>query len=243
MNLRPFPGRMRAFVAVEVPPDPSRADRAAPAHLTLRFLGEVDPGRLPEIEAALRPAAAGQTAFDVRLEGVGAFPSAERPRVVWIGATAGAGELVHLAGAVADALAPVVPGAGAERFVPHVTLFRVRSRADRARADALLTARIPAPAPREFRVREIALKESRLRPTGAEHRTVARFPLSGAEPAGLRARSAPGSDDSTPAKGAPSRDDTIMDREPGRRPLPSGRGSGSVWPSTGVERQRGRSPP
>ncbi len=114
--------------------------------------------------------------FSVRLEGVGAFPSAARPRVVWMGVTVGRAELSALAREVREALA-VEFGVEREEFVPHLTLFRVRSARDRAAAEELLDGRRPPPSSREVRVDELLLKESLLGPGGAVHRTLAAFPL------------------------------------------------------------------
>ena len=176
---------MRTFVALEVggPGDPGRPGRAtAPDHLTLQFLGEVPEDRIGAISTALRAAVASQPPFDLTLEGVGAFPSIRSPRVVWVGTTVGRDAAVRLARAVSEALEPL--GFPAERgeFVPHVTLFRVRSPRDRARAEQLLTGAEPAPPPRVVRVAEVLLKASELRPEGAVHRTLERFPLAGSLP-------------------------------------------------------------
>jgi len=174
---------VRAFVAVEVPSASAEAHRAAaPEHLTLLFLGEVDPHRVAPIAEALAPVGAKFAPFEVTLEHVGGFPSADRPRVVWLGATEGASALTELALRVRQAL----PGWGDERggatFVPHLTLFRVRSARDRARALELLSGRAPPPPSRRFRVAEFVLKESVLSARGATHRTVASFPLAGPGP-------------------------------------------------------------
>ncbi len=112
----------------------------------------------------------------MRLEGVGAFPSAARPRVLWQGVGAGRDEIVTLAGRVRDALEPAF-GVDRERFVPHLTLFRVRSDADRLAAEELLSGRRPPPAPRDVVVPALLVKESVLGPGGAVHRTVATLPF------------------------------------------------------------------
>ena len=131
------------------------------------------------IERVLAPVGTRVAPFDLTLEGVGAFPSADRPRVVWVGASAGAAELVGLAGRVREALAAEIPAPVEEAFVPHLTLFRVRSAFDRRRAEELLRGEVPAPPPRNVRVAEFVLKESVLSTRGATHRTVAAFPLAG----------------------------------------------------------------
>jgi 2'-5' RNA ligase len=94
-------------------------------HLTLKFFGEVAPERLQVIEEAVRFAARGTGPLALRLEALGAFPSAARPRVLWIGVEGpSALELLY------DRLerggeAIGFPPEGAP-FQPHVTLGRVR---------------------------------------------------------------------------------------------------------------------
>jgi len=174
---------VRAFVAIEVgtPLDPARAPREeAPAHLTLRFLGEVPESWLARIANAVRTAVAPLAPFDLTLDGVGAFPDAAHPRVVWVGATNGRDAVVQLAHVVSEALeSEGIPGES-EEFVPHVTLFRVRSPRDRARAQRLLDGTDPRPLPRFVRVNEVCVKESELTSAGPLHRTVARAPLAAA---------------------------------------------------------------
>jgi 2'-5' RNA ligase len=176
---------VRAFVAVEIPPEPGGAHpSSAPEHLTLLFLGEIPKERVGPIREALTPVGDNIAPFDATLEGVGAFPSPDRPRVVWVGVTEGSTELTRLAGRVREALAGEGEPSRREGFAAHLTLFRVRSASDHRRAVELLGGTVPPPAPRRFRVHEFVLKESELSPRGATHRTVAAFPLRGpqAEP-------------------------------------------------------------
>jgi len=64
---------------------PIRWVRPEGLHLTLKFLGEVEDGRQPELEGALRRAVAGAKALPLALGGFGVFPDFRRPRVVWVG--------------------------------------------------------------------------------------------------------------------------------------------------------------
>ena len=94
-------------------------------HITLKFFGEVAPERLDVIEEAVRFAGEHTGPFDLRLDGVGTFPSPVRPRVLWVGIDAPpALELLHdrlERGGEAIGFPPEgVP------FRPHVTLGRVR---------------------------------------------------------------------------------------------------------------------
>jgi RNA 2',3'-cyclic 3'-phosphodiesterase len=172
------------FIAIEVGPaarpHPAGGPPPGPEHLTLRFLGEVPHENVPVIERALEDVARRSVPFEMVVEGVGAFPSPTNPRVVWVGVTQGHREVCELAERVRLALEPERADAPHEAFVPHLTLFRVRSPALRRRALALLEGSESPPTPRSVRVREIYLKESTLTPTGAQHRTVSAWPL-GAE--------------------------------------------------------------
>lgn len=165
---------MRLFVAVAVGP---AGAAAAPSHLTLRFLGEVADDRLPAIAGRLREVASAHAPFDLEVTGVGAFPSMRAPRVVWAGVGRGAPEIGRLADDVRRALAGEGEARPEARFVPHVTLFRVRTEADRRVAADLLHGRRAAPPGFEVHVAELLLVESVLRSGGADHRTVERFPL------------------------------------------------------------------
>ena len=95
---------MRAFVAVEITepgitgaienlqsellraePGGARPVGAGLLHITLQFLGEVPEGAESRVIGAL--GSIKFDAFDVRIGGVGAFPNARSPRVVWVGAS------------------------------------------------------------------------------------------------------------------------------------------------------------
>ena len=169
---------MRAFLAIEVPEFPDMPSRPE-GHLTLKFLGDLEPERVPALSEAVRPAVRAIAPFEFVVEGVGAFPSTERPRVVWAGVSEGRDQLVYLADQVEAACA----GAGILRdlreFAPHVTLLRARGPRGAGRAHGLLEKykgrRFGAAT-----AREVVLFESELRPEGAIHRPVERFPLDGA---------------------------------------------------------------
>jgi 2'-5' RNA ligase len=145
----------------------------------MKFLGEVADGRIEGIVGALTGAVAGESAFDADVEGLGAFPSAARPRVVWAGLTAGARTLGDLAGRVDEALAALGFAREARPFSPHVTLGRVRQP---GRAPALTEA-LRGAAERPFgrlRVARASLMRSELSPRGARYTELASVSLGGA---------------------------------------------------------------
>lgn len=85
-----FPAEMRerlweACAPLRAKRHPVRWVRAELLHLTVKFLGEVDEGRIPDIEARLRDAVDGTRAFQLPVREFGAFPTAKHPRVLWVG--------------------------------------------------------------------------------------------------------------------------------------------------------------
>ncbi|HET6578601.1 MAG TPA: RNA 2',3'-cyclic phosphodiesterase [Gemmatimonadales bacterium] len=104
---------------------PVRWVREEGLHLTLKFFGEVAPERLEVIEEAVRFAAQGTGPLALRIDQLGAFPSAARPRVLWIGID-GPSALELLQDRLERGGEAIgFPPEGAP-FQPHVTLGRVR---------------------------------------------------------------------------------------------------------------------
>lgn len=94
-------------------------------HMTLKFFGEVAPERLDVIAEALRFAANGADTLALELGELGAFPSRNRPRVLWVGVQAPAG-LELLQDRIERGCEAIgFPPEGAP-FQPHITLGRVR---------------------------------------------------------------------------------------------------------------------
>ena len=73
-------------------------------HLTLRFLGATPDTRQTELAEAVAAATRGVAPFRVALNGGGAFPTPERPRVLWLGIGEGQRELAALSGRLNDEL-------------------------------------------------------------------------------------------------------------------------------------------
>jgi 2'-5' RNA ligase len=94
-------------------------------HMTLKFFGEVAPERLDVIAEALRFAAQGAESLPLELGELGAFPSRNRPRVLWVGVHAPPGLELLQDRMERGCEAIGFPPEGAP-FQPHITLGRVR---------------------------------------------------------------------------------------------------------------------
>ncbi len=95
-------------------------------HMTLKFFGEVGPERLDVIAEALRFAAAdGGGELPLQLGDLGAFPSRNRPRILWVGVQAPP-SLELLQDRIERGCEAIgFPPEGAP-FQPHITLGRIR---------------------------------------------------------------------------------------------------------------------
>jgi 2'-5' RNA ligase len=95
-------------------------------HLTLKFLGEVHEREIAEVCEAAERGAGEVEPFDLEVRGAGAFPTAARPRTVWLGAGAGAEPMIVLHDRVEAALAELGYRQEHRRFQTHLTIGRVR---------------------------------------------------------------------------------------------------------------------
>ncbi len=92
-------------------------------HITLRFIGEISRELLEEVKKRL--GAIKYNKFTIHVRGVGAFPSIDRPRVIWVGIEEGARDLMNLHELIMRFTGDI--GERDERgFVPHLTIARVK---------------------------------------------------------------------------------------------------------------------
>lgn len=169
---------MRLFVSIDPPGEVAdeltrlvaRADiggsKVTPAsqvHLTAMFIGEVGVRERDEVIESVERSAAGLRAFELTVERLGVLPEEGRPKLI--------AAMTDLPPGLAEfhrRLAHRLSRRVRERsvFVPHMTLCRLGpSAAEVVEAPVLA-------GPVRFRVEVAAIKESVLKPTGAEHRVV-----------------------------------------------------------------------
>ena len=139
--------------------------RPANYHITLRFLGEIDPMSTVRLEEAARQAASEIRPFTVSLDRLGCFPTPERPRVLWVG-----GPAADPFAMLRDALDAELQSLGwpSERPDPlvHVTLGRVKSGRFGNVERELAGLKMPRI---EQRIGGLTLMESRLSARGAQY--------------------------------------------------------------------------
>jgi 2'-5' RNA ligase len=144
-------------------------------HLTLKFLGEVGPEKLPAVTEAVRKAASGRRPFALAVQGSGTFPGGRSPRVLWVGVREEP-ELMGLQEDIETALEREGYAREARPFHPHLTLGRVKGPSGVERTVRELD-KSRETVFGEMMVRKAAMFESVLKPQGAEYRVVKEFEL------------------------------------------------------------------
>ena len=123
--------RMHAYARALASQDPVlRVPALEDLHLTVQYLGPTPPDDIEPVSQALAAAVANVPPLQLAFEGLGAFPHARRPRVIWAGVVDRTGDdaLARLERQVGSALGPIGYEPESRPFHPHVTLARVRGR-------------------------------------------------------------------------------------------------------------------
>lgn len=140
---------VRAFVAIDIGDDVRRevtrvvstltakleAVKAPPKvvwvrphalHVTIKFLGEIEPAEVDRIRSLLAPPIP-VAPFQIEWRGIGTFPSARHPRALWLGVINGAAPLARVEAEVSRRLSAEKAVDIEDRaFLPHLTIGRVK---------------------------------------------------------------------------------------------------------------------
>ena len=186
---------MRLFVALEIPcavrdnlatlindlritAPKARWVRPENIHVTLKFIGEILPDKLEDIRGALSGVHS-ERPVELNFRGLGFFPNAKRPSVLWAGIDASP-NLPSLAGGIDRSLEKVGFPREQRAFVPHLTIARFQP----PRIHETLQSAIAQSSGRDFgslRTKEFHLVESKLKPSGAEYTTLESFRFAASE--------------------------------------------------------------
>lgn len=143
-------------------------------HVTLRFLGQVETGRIAELVRRAAPAVGARAAFSLRLGAPMAFPP-RRPRVVALQLLP-EDPLLALAAAIEGAVVEAGLAPEPRAFRPHLTIGRSRGPLPRELDPSRVT--VPDTAPGQaFDVTETVLFRSQLQRSGARYLPLERLPL------------------------------------------------------------------
>jgi len=148
-------------------------------HLTLKFLGDVSPGKIDQIVTLLESIARQYEPFEVDVSDLGCFPNTHHPRVLWVGVQEPSGTLIDLQKRLEDGFESIGFKREGRSFHPHLTIGRVKRRAERSALQSLSTILVEKKLGNigRFQVNEICLIRSDLKPTGAVYTKLAAIRL------------------------------------------------------------------
>ena len=186
---------MRLFIAVNVPKkEKDRIYRAARRlrdqdypvrwvqpdlfHLTLKFLGEVRPETVSDVERVIETVSEGTGSFAMDIRGFGAFPTIRKPRVLWLGI-----DPSPALRCLKQDLEWALSEHGFERetraFHPHFTLGRATSDNGAGAFRGLDSLAAELTYEGEVKVWKVDLMESHLSSSGPRYEVISSFPLKG----------------------------------------------------------------
>jgi 2'-5' RNA ligase len=164
----------------ESPPGTARWTPPDQFHITLKFLGDVPADQVEALKNSLVSICAGSSALQITARGIGFFPNARKPRVIWAGAHDDRGGLTELHRRIDEALRSFAPCERAEKFTGHITLGRFKP--GHHAVIPKMVEQAEAFRERHFGdwpATEVELVRSELTSAGAEHVAIATYTLAG----------------------------------------------------------------
>lgn len=178
---------MRAFIAIEMPEEvrqqvdafmkemkkldkPVKWVAFENLHITTKFLGEINEEVTGNVIGVIRDVSQRHRSFNVRLHGVGCFPTARNPRVLWVGIDEGGSTVTEIAIDIEEHLHDLAVKRE-KRFHAHCTVGRIK----RPCSVEEIIAREFSGA--SFRVGALTMFRSTLTPKGPIYEPVEYFPL------------------------------------------------------------------
>jgi 2'-5' RNA ligase len=187
---------IRAFLAIEPPEDILQAmshlqeklkreisgriswTKPQGQHLTLKFFGDISTEDVNNIRLAVQNRIASGSSLNLKIEKLGVFPDARKPRVLWCGVT---GDVEKLS-VLQKQLEADFEGIGFPRedrpFRAHLTLVRIKETHGLSGISEALSKYNNFTAG-EFTGKELILFQSKLLPQGAVYTKLAEFALDG----------------------------------------------------------------
>ena len=142
-------------------------------HLTLHFLGQVEPEKIEKLSSHLQNALSDIEPFSIFLEGFGAFPDVQKPRILWVGISGDLKKLSELKSRADQVLQKMHFQIETRPFHPHITVARSKDDAFLSFSESDQTFRGRA----VDQVRFLTLFKSNLSPQGAQYTVVRTLPL------------------------------------------------------------------
>lgn len=144
-------------------------------HVTLKFFGETEESKIPEMGIVLQKRASATTSIDLHLTGLGIFGSSYSPKVIWAGIEPYT-ELSMLMKQLHGDLKNIGFEPDRQNPIPHLTLGRIKFLNDKIIFQRAID-RFKNISSRPARIDEMILFESILHRDGPEYIALEKFPF------------------------------------------------------------------
>ena len=185
--------KFRAFIAIELPEKIKRDIRKLQhvfashvldirwvkpvnMHLTIKFLGDVDPSDIEAVGRLLSDTAANHPIFDLAPRGVGLFPNIRRPSIIWTGIAGQTDVLGSIHKSVNSGLTDIGFEADKRPYRGHLTLGRIKTHMDQSRLVTALRVNQEF-ASEAFSVERLVMFKSERHPNGPVYTKLYEVPL------------------------------------------------------------------
>jgi len=148
-------------------------------HVTLNFIGDVTQQDVSSLCRRIESTVQAIPPFRVSLKGIGVFPKAERPRVIWAGVESGTQEMLAVYSRVAELLESLQYDRDRHEFRPHVTLARLKRNVPAESDVSAVLAKNLNVDFGEFEAKQVVIYESVLEKSGPRYTPMARIKLAG----------------------------------------------------------------
>ena len=143
-------------------------------HITLKFLGNINTGKINKIEKAIKETADTFRRFKYEINGkINAFPSPNNARVVFLEIGNGGRQISEIYNELENNLSMVKIRKEKRKFFPHITIARIKNKKNIEQ----LVNNYEMDSVDWLDCLEITLFESRLKPKGAEYTILNKFSL------------------------------------------------------------------
>ena len=147
-------------------------------HLTLKFFGDISKEDINSICATVQKRVVAEQKLNLKVEKMGVFPDARRPRVLWCGVTGDVEKLITLQKKLDADFAALGFPAEDRSFKAHLTLARIKDSRDITGTSEALK-KYDSFKAGEFIADKLFLFQSKLSPQGAVYTKLAEFALGG----------------------------------------------------------------
>ncbi len=145
-------------------------------HVTVKFIGDIDPIILPSLIESLENVASHFCPFTIQIENIGAFPATKKPRILYTGLGDREETLPRMVEEIEEELEKYGINRESKQYVGHITVGRTKSQKNIHKLIEFLHSDSDQFFGKEC-VKHISLIESELTPKGPIYRTLNRFTL------------------------------------------------------------------